>query len=536
MGDLSECIRRLLGTGQDHVMKILEHGSDKDRSSLARQLTIDLYGVDFHHLNHVLRACLEREKDHSSNTAIEPPPNNFFFDVMEDQRARGKHVEELETLGYEAIHAGRVAFLILAGGSGTRLGADVPKGLLTCSGLCEKKSLFQFHCEKIRRREELATFRCGGVPSAKIQLLVLTSIQNDEQTRQFFQENNCFGLAKEQVQFFTQSSFPCYDEETGRFLMESACSVCVAPSGNGGVYSALAEVPRGEKETVLQRLQRLGITYVQIGNVDNLLAKVADPLFAGYALKEGAHVVVKSSPKKSPDESVGVFARLNDEWGVVEYTEIGERAKEVDATTGNLKFNCANISSYICSIRFLQAAAKRMETFTRYHIARKKILTANGPTMGIKLEAFIFDLFRLAKECVDPSTGSGDGFRIMQVNRSEEFAPIKNAEGALSDTQSEASRLLLSLHTRWLSAALISIACGGGVTAQDAKEALAALQSKGLGVEISPLVSIGGEGLQPYLSRAIDEILHGSSNRVVILHPDELPQEPWKHVNCKGKG
>ncbi|ESL11196.1 UDP-N-acetylglucosamine pyrophosphorylase [Trypanosoma rangeli SC58] len=450
----------------------------RDRSVLVKQLTVDLHGVDFHHLNHVLHQSREHGMDLNSTAETEPPPDKFLFDLVEARRAGNKCVEELEQLGYEAIHAGRVAFCILAGGSGTRLGANVPKGLLTCEGLLEKKSLFQIHCEKILRREELATFRCGGVPSAKIQLLVMTSIQNDEQTRLFFREANYFGLAEEQVHFFMQTSLPCYDEHTGKILMESSNHICTSPSGNAGLYTALTDAPRGAKESVMQRMVRIGVTHVQIGNVDNLITRVADPLFVGYAIKEAAHVVVKASPKARPDEAVGVFARVRGEWGVVEYTEIGERATEVDPETGKLKFNCANISSYICSVPFLQLAADRMKTFTRYHVAHKKIPTVNGLMMGIKLEAFIFDLFCLAKECVDPSVKNGDGFCIMQVNRSEEFAPIKNAKGASSDTASEATRLLLALHTRWLSTALSSVSSGGSSDAQDAAAALAVLQLK----------------------------------------------------------
>ncbi|RNF17953.1 UDP-sugar pyrophosphorylase [Trypanosoma conorhini] len=526
MSDVAECIRRLRGAGQDHILDILEHGNEKDRSALVKQLTVELHGVDFYHLNHVLRQSLEHCADHNSTAEMEPPPDNFLFDALEARRSGDKCVGELEKLGYEAIHAGRVAFLILAGGSGTRLGATVPKGLFTCKGLREGKSLFQIHSEKILRREELATSRCGGAPSAKIQLLVMTSTQNDEQTRRFFQEANYFGLAEEQVHFFLQASLPCYDEDTGRVLMESSNRISAAPGGNAGVYPALMNVPQGAKESLMQRLERLGVTYVQIGNVDNLITKVADPLFAGYALKEEAHVVVKACPKARPDEAVGVFARVREKWGVVEYTEIGERAAEVHAATGELKFNCANISSYICSVRFLQLAADRMKSFTRYHVARKKIPTVNGPTLGIKLEAFIFDLFRYAKECVNPAVGGGDGFRIMQVDRSEEFAPIKNAEGAASDTASDASRLLWTLHTRWLSAALSSASAGGGEDAQAAAAALAALRRKKVAVEISPLVSSEGEGLKPYLPCVVRELLSDSCDRVVIRRPDEAPRNP----------
>ncbi|KEG14115.1 UDP-sugar pyrophosphorylase [Trypanosoma grayi] len=348
----------------------------------------------------------------------------------------------------------------------------------------------------------------------------MTSAQNDTQTQKYFAENKFFGLSPDQVHFFKQLSLPCYEEETGKILMESSGRMCLAPGGNGGVYTALTTPPHGEKESVLQRMERMGIKYVQIGNVDNMLAKVADPIFIGFAVKEHVDVVVKSSPKTCPEESVGVFVRADGEWGVVEYTEVGERAKEVNSATGELRFNCANISCNVCSVPFLRVAAEHMKSFTRYHIARKKIPTINGPTMGVKLEAFIFDLFQFAKECGSDSA-QGGGFRIMQVDRSEDFAPIKNAEGATSDTPTEAARLTLALHKRWLTAALQAIAAAGGADAKDATAALAVLQRDSVSVEVSPLVSSGGEGLAPYLPRVIQQLLCGEGEKILVDREDE---------------
>ncbi|KAH9593191.1 UDPGP family [Trypanosoma melophagium] len=531
MGVIEEATSRLAKAGQEHVLAVLEHGTAVDRAALSQQLMTELSNVDFCHLNNVLRHSLEH-KIAGGAVSVEPPPKSFLFDLQAERQTNTDHTIQLERLGYNAIHAGQVAFIILAGGSGTRLGADVPKGLFTCNGLRMRKSLFQLHCEKIRKREQLATSYCGGIPSGRIQLLIMTSSQNDSQTRKFFQDKNYFGLEKEQVHFFQQFSLPCYDEKSGKILMESSGRMCISPGGNGGVYAALSTPQDGEKISLIQRMEELGVKYLQLGNVDNILSKVADPLFIGYAVKENAHVVVKSSPKVSPEESVGVYARVDGEWGVVEYTEIGKRATEVDAETGELKFNCANISCYLCSLRFLQVAAEKMKSFTQYHAARKKILTANGTVMGVKLEAFIFDLFRFVKDCYDhPTTNTNtinsiskgdDGFRIMQVNRNEEFAPIKNADGALSDTPAEAVRLLTQLHTHWLIAALKSVACGKGEKAKDAASAVELLQRGKISVEISTAVSSEGEGLEPYLSRAIHQIVHESCDKIIIQSEKEI--------------
>ncbi|KAG8347410.1 putative UDP-N-acetylglucosamine pyrophosphorylase [Trypanosoma vivax] len=534
-------ISRLSGANQNHILALLEHGSEENKVSLSNQVLNELSHVNFHHFNDVLRDSLELAKTGAVASVVEPPPKDFLFDVSSPalRRAQVDRITRLEMLGYKAIHVGQVAFLILAGGSGTRLGFDKPKGLFVCSELQSPKSLFMIYAEKIRKRQELADAHFQHGKEARIPLLIMTSDQNDEETRNFFEENAYFGLVKEQVYFFKQMSTPCYEEETGKIIMESRGRICAAPGGNGAVFSALAAAPTKPvnckampDESVLDCMQRLGVRYIQIGNVDNLVAKIADPLFVGYAIEQEAHVVVKTCPKISADERVGVFARLDGGWGVVEYTEIGDRAKEVCESTGELKFNCANISCNICSLPFLRLAAGRMKTFTQYHVARKKIPSMKGPVMGIKLEAFIFDLFRFADECDHPPKENG-AFRIMQVNRNEEFAPIKNADGAASDTPKDAVRLMLNLHTQWLLTALESAAMSDnkasrciGIDATESKAAVTVMRKRDIKAEISPLVSSEGEGLTPYLPRVIHQLLHESRERIVIRRDEEVVPEP----------
>ncbi|CBH17159.1 UDP-N-acetylglucosamine pyrophosphorylase,putative [Trypanosoma brucei gambiense DAL972] len=541
MSDRDVCIQRLTGANQDHILTALEHGSEAERASLTAQITNELAGVDFRHFNNVLRESLEISKNCSTASLAEPPAKDSFFDISSVDRRRGqaKRIKNLEAVGYKAIQKGQIAFLILAGGSGTRLGFDKPKGFFTCDGLQQRKSLFMMHCEKIRRRQEIAESISGSGRKARVQLLVMTSGQNDAETQRFFEENSYFGLEREQVHFFAQSSVPCYDENTGRIIMENRGRICAAPGGNGAVFAALA-APRATKdkdgtlqvkESLLQHLRKLGIAYVQIGNIDNLLANVADPVFIGYAIEEEAHVVVKTCPKRGPDERVGVFVRASGKWGVVEYTEIGDRAKEIDDATGELKFNCANISSNLCSLHFMSLAAERMKSFTQYHAARKKIPTIKGPVMGIKLEAFLFDLFRFVDECDHPPKDSG-AFRIMQVDRDDEFGPVKNADGAASDTPADAVRLLLSQHTRWLITALETAAMSdeqesirGGVDVTEAKEAVAVMRSCSIKAEISPLVSVGGEALRQHLPRVIHQLLRNPPPVIFIRRDDEVVSE-----------
>eukprot|EP00758_Cryptobia_borreli_P020312 Tbor_TRINITY_DN9966_c0_g1::TRINITY_DN9966_c0_g1_i1::g.17645::m.17645/K00972/UAP1; UDP-N-acetylglucosamine/UDP-N-acetylgalactosamine diphosphorylase len=463
---------------------------------------------------------------------IEPP--------TQDDIINGNDLpESLVNIGLEMVAAGDVAVLVLAGGSGTRLGHTYPKGMLVCPNLIAKKSLFQLQCERIRSLERLARTKTGEYSSpGKIQLIYMTSEQTDIVTREYFAENNYFGLAKDQVYFFMQSSLPCCNE-MGKIILSSSTSIAVAPGGNAGVYSGVV------KSGVLEEVAKKGVKYVQIYTVDNILAKIGDPAFSGFAKQNGCDVVVKVSPKKYDNEAVGVFAKRisgNDaKWSVVEYTEIGkERAKVRDPVTGERLFNAGNIAIHLCSVEFLRKAGAMMESYTSYHIAKKPIPTTPSPqntcssVPGVKLEAFIFDLFEFSKK-----------FQMISVNRDDEFSPVKNADDvshSSTDSPFTAAQALHHLHKRWVMTAAAKIRSdivnsddsnvhrNRDISTIDTLNALLYCDAKptddsgGTVVEISPLVSYSGEGItmehllsivQQLTSEASAE--NGSPRRVAVI-------------------
>lgn len=532
----SELQAVLAGSGQEHILGAYDVLNPDERKELAKEITSS--GLDFKHLNVVLKESLALlDSATAQATTIEPPPASALFDVNALRHSQPDLLRQIRLKGLEAVAQGKTAVLLLAGGSGTRLGVTIPKGLFTCERLRESKSLFEVHCEKVVRIQQLASEAFPATPSGKITVLVMTSEQNDTETREFFAAHMFFGLDAGQVHFFRQSSLPCYDEATGRILMASPYNMCMAPGGNGGVYQCLAQAQDGATETVLDMLKRTGVEYVQTFNVDNLLARIADPLFYGYAITEGAHVTVKTTPKVGPDERVGVFARTDGQWGVVEYTEIGpERAAERDPATGELRYNCGNIACHLLTVEFLALAAGKMRTTTLYHAARKKLPTIDGPKMAVKLEAFIFDMFRYcgelprkknavaaADDAAAAPNADDQGFRIMQVDRSEEFAPIKNADGAATDTPTTAAKLVLTLHTRWAEELLSSPPAShphAKSTPEQCAAALEKLRSGARLVEISPLASAQGEALEPYLDFLVDQLLHGTHEIVLVERTD----------------
>merc|ERR1719210_199696 len=248
---------------------------------------------------------------------------------------------------------------------------------------------------------------------------------------EFFERHNYFGLRSDQVLFFKQGIMPCFSED-GAMLMETKGKIAVSPDGNAGIYPAL------RRAGILDKLKEAGIQWVQTFSVDNVLNRVADPVWYGYCQETSADVVVKMVPKRNWSEAVGVLMLRDGKPGVIEYSEIGEaRAKET-AADGQLRYNAANICLQAYSLDFLVGPAQEFKTL--WHIARKDIPTVDGKTPGVKLEGFIFDHFEAAKT-----------FRLLQVDRAAEFSAIKNAsDSGKLDTPQTAVVSVSKLHLQWL--------------------------------------------------------------------------------------
>lgn len=338
------------------------------------------------------------------------------------------------TCGLEACARGEVAILLLAGGQGTRLGFDRPKGMYDL-GLPSRKSLFRLQGERL-----LALERLSGAPPGAIPWYVMTSAATDRETKDYFRKQSCFGLRASQVFFFEQGVAPAF-LDNGTIALETSSRVVVAPNGNGGVYDALQD------SGALQDMRTRGILHVYQYCVDNALVKVGDPEFIGFCSSEKADCASKVVPKKGPHEKVGVLARVDGRVRVVEYSEISrDLAERVDLYSGRLLFGASHICVNYFSMKFLEKCITLVEKMS-LHVAHKKIphvgelkpLTPNG----VKLELFIFDTFPFAER-----------FRVLEGSRGDDFAPVKNAPGLGSkDSPDTARELLLARDRRWLAAA-----------------------------------------------------------------------------------
>ncbi|GAA5884448.1 hypothetical protein JCM6882_005256 [Rhodosporidiobolus microsporus] len=447
---------------QGHVFTFWDTLKPEEQATLFRQLQ----SINPTRVNAIHAAALKAEKDAaaSSSDDITPPPADRT-DTVIGHEADAKKWNEV---GLQAVRDGKVGVLLMAGGQGTRLGSSAPKGCYDID-LPSHKSLFQLQAERIKRLEVVA-----GAGKA-VPWYIMTSGPTRKPTEDFFSQNSYFGLAKENVVFFEQGVLPCLTDD-GKIFLDTPSSVAVAPDGNGGLYAALkAPLSPSSTTTVLSDLSSRGIEYLHAYCVDNCLVRVADPVFLGSCIARQADCGAKVVKKTVPTESVGVVAQKSGKFAVVEYSEISKEMSERKDENGDLAFRAANIANHFYTRAFLEEVANYDETRMPFHIARKKIPhvdLSSGETVkpskpnGMKLEQFVFDVFPFV-----PS------FALLEVERSQEFSPLKNAPGTGSDDPETSRRDLLSENKRWLEAA--------GASVED-----------GVEVELSPLVSYAGEGLE----------------------------------------
>lgn len=280
----------------------------------------------------------------------------------------------------------------------------------------------------------------------------------------------------------------------GKIFLESKSSVAVAPDGNGGIYAALRSTSAtGKGYSVLSDMKKRNIQFLYAYCVDNCLACVGDPVFIGHCISQGAQCGTKVVKKLLPEESVGVVALKDKKWNVIEYSEISKdlsEAKDPNSDQDDLLFRAANIANHFYNISFLDKVGE-LSSSMAYHIARKKIAHVDlesGQVVkpekpnGMKLELFIFDVLPFLNSTTAEHA-------ILEVNRKFEFSPLKNGPGTSSDNAATSRRDLLQLHRKWLT--------DNGANLDADTE-----------VELSPLVSFAGEGLESVSGRSIKSGSH----------------------------
>ena len=301
---------------------------------------------------------------------------------IETEKLDGTYIQ----VGKEAIRKGKYGVCILAGGQGSRLGHPGPKGTYMLDLGDTKKSIFQIHIENIMKYRN------------DINIFIMTSSDNNDETVLYFQENNYFGYNPKLIYFFEQSDRPLLDYKRKPIIKEG--KILKASSGHGDLYNSIVK----EKNMI----EKIGIQYFLVTNVDNILSSLVDYDFIGSSINND--ITAKAVEKVDPSEKVGLYVEKDNKLTVIEYTEISEELREKRDEHG-LYLKTSNIMNQILSWEFIKIAS---EATIEYHEQFKE---KNGLKF-IKEEKLLFDAFGLAKK-----------YKVFLVERSEEFAPIKSAEG-----------------------------------------------------------------------------------------------------------
>ncbi|GMS95857.1 hypothetical protein PENTCL1PPCAC_18032, partial [Pristionchus entomophagus] len=458
-----------VGKENEHLLRFWDELSESEREDFTKQLL----SINFSPCPSAFSSSALVTAPHPSN--LSPIPDDHHVvkkNLSQDEEKR------LRDLGVRSISRGEVAALVMAGGQATRLGCTHPKGMVGLGlDLTENDSLFCLQAARISRLEKLGQ-EMDPNANPVIPWLVMTSRSTNEDTA-FHMESvkKCHWKDEEERIFlFSQDDIPAFDME-GRLLLADKNRVATAPNGNGGLYSAL--------HPLLSQLSSKGVKYIHVYSVDNVLCKVADPLMIGLAIDKRADCMAKAVKREDAQEKVGVICMNGGRPTVVEYSELGDLAKRC-LPDGRLEYRAGNIANHLFTLDFLKSFITP-DFHLPYHRAEKKIAFVGEsgvvvkPTSpnGIKLEQFVFDVF-------EKSTN----FYIMEVEREEEFSPLKNPDSAGTDCFITCRRDLYNVHSGWLTA-------------------MGAKVEEGLNIRIKPSRSYDGENLEEFKDRLIksDQII-----------------------------
>ena len=413
---------------QEHVLAGWERLGDSERRGLIEQSR----SIDLDRL-----AQLYQERDRTYQ-----PPDSSQIRPIPVVPADAPDNAAMRGAGEEALRRGEVAVLLVAGGQGSRLGFEHPKGMYPV-GPVSRKCLFQLHTEKVQALGR----RYGKQPP----FLVMTSPATDAETKAFFAEQRYFGLSKDDISFFCQGTMPALDLATGRLLLEAPGRLFLSPDGHGGTIAALA------RSGLLERLRNRGIRHLFYFQVDNPLVKVADPMFLGRHLNQRSEASSKIVPKQGPTDRLGNLVLVEGRCTMIEYSDLPDSlARETDAS-GRLRIWAGSPAIHFFDMDFLARVTEGAGQLP-FHIARKKVPyfdAAGGQTVqphkenALKFERFIFDVLPLAQRWL-----------VLETSHREEFAPLKNAEGA--DSSKTVQAALTNLAADWLVHAGIDVPRGAG--------------------------------------------------------------------------
>lgn len=392
-------LQHLKGLNQEHILKYYDALNDEEKATLYQQVM----DVDWSFLDSI------NEKKNNDTSVIEPIGAMSIDSIS-------KAYDSYKATGIKAIQDGKLCLLLLAGGQGTRLGHDKPKGCFNM-GINRELSIFSLlmsHTLKVVKEAD-----------AWIHMYIMTSDINYNDTTSFFKEHDYFGYNPDYIHFFVQELNPATDFD-GKVLMNSPCSMALSPNGNGGWFSSM------NRAGLLKEIFNSSIEWINVFAVDNVLQGIADPVFLGATIESGKMCGSKVVRKAFPEEKVGAICKENGKPHIIEYYELSEEMRYQTSEDGSLAYGFGVTLNYLFPISRLK---ETLDNKMPLHVVKKAVpyIDENGelinPTEpnGLKFETLALDLIHEMDDCL-----------VFEVDREKEFAPVKNKEGVDSiDTARE---------------------------------------------------------------------------------------------------
>jgi UDP-N-acetylglucosamine/UDP-N-acetylgalactosamine diphosphorylase len=433
-----DLLKRFEKYGQEHVLAFWASLSP----ALQARFRQDLEAIDLELINSLFKGEVDQPDWAAEARRAEPPPAMR----LDDRRGTGTSSlglspDEAHRVGGEAVAAGKVGVLLVAGGQGSRLGFEHPKGMYPI-GPVSNATLLEIHLKKaIGLKNKYGT---------RVPVYLMTSPVTHEEQLAFLAKHHNFGLPDDDLYVFCQGTMPALDDTTGMLLLEGKGQLFKSPDGHGGTVAALA------KSGAIDHMRSRGIEQLFYFQVDNPIVPMCDAELIGYHLLAGSELTSIAVAKQSPEEKLGNFVMLGDRLHVIEYSDFPDDVAQQTNPDGSLRFWAGSIAIHVFSVAFLERMLDYKDALP-FHVAHKKVphLDSEGnlvdPTEpnALKFERFIFDLLPQASNPI-----------VVEYTEEECFAPLKNAPGAPKDTPEYVQRFMVAQHRGWLTAAGAEVAGG----------------------------------------------------------------------------
>lgn len=443
--------------GQQHLLQFWKELDSSRQENLAGQLN----AIDWENLTAQIKTYVLKQPDAAIPHDLSPAP---YFPLHPGESDLIELYKKAAAKGHELLHAGKVAALTVAGGQGSRLGYDGPKGTYPITPV-KHKTLFQYFAESI--------LRLNAKYDQEMNWYIMTSKLNDLQTKDYFEKNDYFGLKQEKVIFFTQGTMPAVGYD-GKLLLADKDSLALAPDGHGGTLLAL------KRSGALGRMRADGIDYISYFQVDNPLVSIVNPLFLGLHAIEESEMSAIMLAKTGPFEKLGNFCMSGGRLQIIEYSDLPENLAKAQHHNGSLKFIAGSPAIHIISRKFVETLTADGKLNLPWHRADKKVpfINNNGEPVNpekpnaVKLESFIFDALPMAART-----------SVLEADREDEFAPTKNKTGV--DSVESCREMLIERDARRMEKAGVKVPRD-----KHGKPAIA--------IEISPRTAIDDEDVAAY--------------------------------------